>query len=45
MISVCYANSSLAKEVLNWQATKTLEQMCEDSARWQSNNLDGYGAK
>ena len=41
-IAVCYADASLAKEILNWQATKTLEQMCEDSARWQSNNPDGY---
>lgn len=42
-IAKCYADSSLAKEILNWQATKTLEQMCEDSWRWQSNNPNGYG--
>ena len=42
-IAVCYANSSLAKEILGWEATKSLEEMCEDSARWQSNNPDGYG--
>ena len=41
-IAVCYADSSLAKEVLGWSATKTLEQMCQDSVRWQSNNPDGY---
>jgi len=41
-IAICYADSSLAKTVLNWEATKTLEQMCEDSARWQSNNPNGY---
>ena len=41
-IAVCYANSTLAKEVLGWSSTKTLEQMCEDSARWQSNNPGGY---
>lgn len=44
-IAKCYADSTLAKEILNWQATKTLEQMCEDSWRWQSNNPDGYGIK
>ena len=44
-IAVCYANSTLAKEVLGWSATKRLEQMCEDSARWQSNNPDGYKGK
>jgi UDP-glucose 4-epimerase len=42
-IAKCYADSTLAKEILNWQATKTLEQMCEDSWKWQSNNPDGYG--
>jgi len=41
-IAVCYANSSLAKEVLNWEASKSLKQMCADSARWQTNNPNGY---
>jgi len=41
-IAKCYANASYAKEVLCWEATKTLEDMCEDSWRWQSNNPDGY---
>lgn len=41
-IAKCYADVSKAKEILAWQATKTLEQMCEDSWRWQSNNLEGY---
>ena len=42
-IAKCYANSSLAKKLLNWEATKTIEDMCKDSWRWQSNNPDGYG--
>lgn len=42
-IAKCYADSSLAKEVLGWEATRTLDDMCEDSWRWQSNNPDGYG--
>jgi UDP-glucose 4-epimerase len=41
-IAKCYANPSFAKEVLGWEATRDLEQMCEDSWRWQSNNPDGY---
>lgn len=41
-IAKCYANPSLAKELLDWEATRTLEQMCKDSWRWQSANPDGY---
>ena len=41
-IAKCYANSSLAKKLLNWEATKTIEDMCKDSWRWQSNNPNGY---
>ena len=41
-IAKCYANPSLAKKLLNWEATKTIEDMCQDSWRWQSNNPDGY---
>ncbi len=41
-IAKCYANPSFAKEVLGWEATRDLEQMCIDSWRWQSNNPNGY---
>ena len=41
-IAKCYANPSFAKEILGWEATRTLEEMCEDSWRWQSNNPNGY---
>jgi UDP-glucose 4-epimerase len=41
-IAKCYADPSYAKEILGWYATRTLEQMCEDSWRWQSNNPNGY---
>ena len=30
-ISTCYAEPTKAKEELNWQAEKTLEEMCKDS--------------
>jgi UDP-glucose 4-epimerase len=41
-IAKCYANPSFAKEVLGWEATRTIEQMCIDSWKWQSNNPNGY---
>ena len=41
-IAVCYANSSLAKEILGWKATRDLEDMCKSSWNWQSNNPNGY---
>lgn len=41
-IAKCYANPSFAKEVLGWEAKRNLDEMCEDSWRWQSNNPDGY---
>jgi len=41
-IAECYADNSKAKEQLNFVATKTLEEMCEDSWRWQLNNPKGY---
>lgn len=42
-IATCYADPVKAKEKLGWQAEKTLEDMCKDSWRWQSNNPNGYG--
>ncbi|MCT7487135.1 UDP-glucose 4-epimerase GalE [Aliarcobacter cryaerophilus] len=44
-IAKCYANPSFAKEILGWEATRDLEQMCIDSWRWQSNNPNGYRGK
>lgn len=41
-IATCYADASLAKEELLWEAEYGLEEMCEDSWRWQSKNPDGY---
>ncbi|MDQ7043614.1 MAG: UDP-glucose 4-epimerase GalE [Sulfurimonas sp.] len=41
-IAACYADPSYAKEVLDWEATKELDEMCEDSWRWQSQNPQGY---
>ena len=41
-IAECYADSSKAREVLGWEAKFDLKKMCEDSARWQRMNPDGY---
>ena len=41
-IAECYADPSKALRVLGWKAERDLNKMCEDSARWQRNNPDGY---
>ena len=42
-IAQCYADPSRAKAELGWEAQYGIEEMCEDSWRWQSQNPDGYG--
>ncbi len=42
-IAVCYADPVKAKNLLDWQATRGLDEMCLDTWRWQSQNPDGYG--
>lgn len=41
-IAECYADPAKALRVLGWKAERDLKKMCEDSARWQKNNPDGY---
>ncbi|MDE5966166.1 MAG: UDP-glucose 4-epimerase GalE [Lachnospiraceae bacterium] len=41
-IAVCYADAALAKEELGWEAQYGIQEMCEDSWRWQSQNPNGY---
>lgn len=41
-IDICYADPTKAFEVLGWKAERGLDKMCEDSARWQRQNPDGY---
>lgn len=41
-IATCYCDASKAAKELNWTAKRGLEEMCEDSWRWQSQNPDGY---
>lgn len=37
-----YADASKAKELLGWQAELKVDEMCEDTWRWQSKNPKGY---
>ncbi len=43
-IGVCYANPEKAEKLLGWRAEKNLQDMCEDSWRWQSQNPNGFEA-
>lgn len=41
-VAACYADPSLAKEVLGWSARRGLTEMCEDAWRWQSRHPLGF---
>lgn len=41
-IATCYADALKAKTELSWESERGIEEMCEDSWRWQSGNPDGY---
>lgn len=41
-IATCYADPTKAKNELGWVAEYGIEEMCEDSWRWQTMNPDGY---
>ncbi len=41
-IAMCYADPAKALKVLGWKAERGLDEMCEDSCRWQSQNPNGY---
>ncbi len=41
-IATCYSDPSKALNELGWKAERGLDEMCEDSWRWQSNNPNGY---
>ena len=42
-VAMCYADPAKAKAELGWEAVRGLDEMCEDSWRWKSNNPNGYG--
>ena len=35
-VAACYADPSLAADLLGWQAKRGIEEMCRDAWRWQS---------
>lgn len=41
-VAACYAEPTLAQELLGWSAQFGLEQMCADAWRWQQHNPNGY---
>ncbi|MES1982996.1 MAG: UDP-glucose 4-epimerase GalE [Pseudomonadota bacterium] len=41
-IASCYADPTLAYQLLKWRAVRDLETMCRDAWRWQSQNPHGY---
>ena len=43
-VAACYADPSLARQLLGWTARHDLARMCEDSWRWQTLNPQGFSA-
>lgn len=41
-VAQCYADPSLAYDLIGFKATKTLDDMCKDSLNWQLKNPNGY---
>ncbi|MCI4139746.1 UDP-glucose 4-epimerase, partial [Bacillus vallismortis] len=38
----CFAHPAKAKRELGWEAKRGLAELCADSWRWQSSNVNGY---
>ena len=41
-VASCYADPTLAHDLLGWRASRDLDRMCADSWRWQQRNPDGF---
>jgi UDP-glucose 4-epimerase len=41
-IATCFADPSLARQLLKWQTKRGLTEICESSWKWQSQNPNGY---
>jgi UDP-glucose 4-epimerase len=41
-IAECYADTRYAEQEIGWKSKLNLQQMCEDTWRWQMKNMDGY---
>lgn len=44
-IATCYADPTLAEQLLGWKAKHGIERMCIDTWRWQSMNPTGFKAE
>lgn len=43
-VAACYSCPALAENNLGWKAELNIDDMMQDSWRWQSNNPDGYNS-
>jgi UDP-glucose 4-epimerase len=41
-VAACWADPTLAQTTLNWRARRTLDEMCADAWRWQSQHPQGF---
>ena len=41
-VATCWADPAHAEHTLGWRATRSLDQMCADTWRWQSAHPNGY---
>jgi UDP-glucose 4-epimerase len=41
-VASCWSDPTLARDLLGWEATRTLDDMCADHWRWQASNPQGY---
>ena len=41
-IATCYSDASKALRELGWKTERGIEEMCEDTWRWQTQNPNGY---
>ncbi|WP_298235095.1 UDP-glucose 4-epimerase GalE [uncultured Azohydromonas sp.] len=41
-VASCWADPAHAERTLGWRATRSLDEMCADTWRWQSMNPNGY---
>jgi UDP-glucose 4-epimerase len=44
-IAICYADASLAKKAMGWEAKLGLDEMCRDLWCWQQKNPLGFSTK
>jgi UDP-glucose 4-epimerase len=44
-IAACWADPSRARQELGWKAVRTLDDMCQDTWRWQKKNPHGYASR